>query len=105
MAAKTRHLKFCKSCVKEKKSISVSTTAKKNGKAEAVRFECYLAKANANWLYRFLDADLSTNFEDFDDLVQTISNSNYKIVSGSRINRMGADIAKESARANKDRSI
>jgi hypothetical protein len=61
----------------------------------------HLAKANVPD-YRFLDADLSTNFEDFDDLVQTISNSNYKIVSGSRINRMGADIAKESARQLKD---
>jgi hypothetical protein len=41
---------------------------------------------------------LSTNFDDFHELVNTISNSKYKIVSGSRINRMGADIAKESAR-------
>jgi hypothetical protein len=44
----------------------------------------------------FLDADLSTNLEDFDELVKTISNSKYKIVSGSRINRMGADIKKKS---------
>jgi hypothetical protein len=43
-------------------------------------------------LHRFLDADLSTNFDDFHELVNTISNSKYKIVSGSRINRMGADM-------------
>jgi len=47
----------------------------------------------------FLDADLSTDFRDFDDLVKTLQNSNYKIVSGSRMARMGADITKESARA------
>jgi len=46
----------------------------------------------------FLDADLSTDLADFDDLVSTIENSDYKIVSGSRISRMGADITKESAR-------
>merc|ERR1711976_143651 len=46
----------------------------------------------------FLDADLSTDLRDFDDLVKTIENSDFKIVSGSRISRMGADITKESAR-------
>lgn len=46
----------------------------------------------------FLDADLSTNFEDFEDLVTTIQDSEYHIVSGSRIARMGANIAKESSR-------
>ena len=46
----------------------------------------------------FLDADLSTDLTDFDDLVKTIETSDFKIVSGSRISRMGANIAKESAR-------
>ncbi|MBT8297414.1 MAG: transcriptional regulator, partial [Maribacter sp.] len=46
----------------------------------------------------YLDADLSTDFKDFDELVQTLENSDFKIVSGSRISRMGADITKESAR-------
>lgn len=39
---------------------------------------------------------MSTNFEDSDAIFQTISNSKYKIVSEYRINRRGADIAKES---------
>jgi hypothetical protein len=43
---------------------------------------------------------LSTDF-DFQDLVDTISNSNFKIVSGSRMARMGADITKEFARVSK----
>ena len=47
----------------------------------------------------FLDADLSTDLSDFDDLVSTIENSDYKIVSGSRIKRMGANISKKSARS------
>jgi hypothetical protein len=46
----------------------------------------------------FLDADLSTSLIDFDDLVSVIENSSYKIVSGSRISRMGANITKQSSR-------
>lgn len=79
--------------------ISIYDCEKNGGKAEAVRLGMlHLAKENQFDYIGFLDADLSTNFDDFDDLVQTISNSNYKIVSGSRISRMGANIAKESAR-------
>jgi len=79
--------------------ISIYDCEKNGGKAEAVRLGMlHLAKENQFDYIGFLDADLSTNFDDFDELVQTITNSNYKIVSGSRINRMGANIAKESAR-------
>lgn len=80
--------------------ISVYNCEKNGGKAEAVRLGMiHLAKEKQFDYVGFLDADLSTNFEDFDALVDTIKNSNYKIVSGSRISRMGADIEKESARA------
>jgi len=80
--------------------ISVYDCAKNGGKAEAVR-QGVLHLTNDKQLdyIGFLDADLSTNFQDFDDLVQTISGSEFKIVSGSRIARMGADIHKEGARA------
>lgn len=79
--------------------ISIYDCEKNGGKAEAVRLGMlHLAKQNQFDYIGFLDADLSTNFDDFQDLVSTISNSNYKIVSGSRMSRMGADIAKESAR-------
>lgn len=80
--------------------ISVYDCPKNGGKAEAVRLGMlHLANQRQFNYIGFLDADLSTNFKDFDDLVKTISNSEYKIVSGSRINRMGAEIAKDSARA------
>ncbi|AIG29750.1 transcriptional regulator [Flavobacterium psychrophilum] len=80
--------------------ISVYDCTKNGGKAEAVRLGMlHLAKQSQFNYIGFLDADLSTNFEDFNDLATTISNSNFKIVSGSRINRMGADITKQSARA------
>ncbi|MGB5370443.1 MAG: glycosyltransferase, partial [Flavobacteriaceae bacterium] len=73
--------------------------AKNGGKAEAVRQGIlHLSKDSQLDYIGYLDADLSTDFRDFDDLVQTIGNSNFKIVSGSRINRMGANITKESAR-------
>ena len=80
--------------------ISIYDCEKNGGKAEAVRLGMlHLAAQNQYDYIGFLDADLSTNFDDFQDLVTTISSSKFKIVSGSRMSRMGADITKESARA------
>ncbi|WP_035084022.1 response regulator [Aquimarina latercula] len=80
-------------------SISVYNCEKNGGKGEAVRQGVlHLAKDKQLDYIGYLDADLSTDFRDFDDLVQTIATSDFKIVSGSRMSRMGADITKESAR-------
>lgn len=80
-------------------NISIFNCEINGGKAEAVRQGVqYLSKQNNFDFIGYLDADLSTDFKDFDDLVKTIGNSDFKIVSGSRISRMGANIAKESAR-------
>jgi CheY-like chemotaxis protein len=69
------------------------------GKAEAVRKGMLHMNAQADLDYiGFLDADLSTSLIDFDNLVSVIENSKYKIVSGSRISRMGANITKQSSR-------
>lgn len=79
--------------------ISVYNCAHNGGKAEAVRQGMlYMAKKQDLDFIGFLDADLSTDLKDFDDLVKTIEHSDFKIVSGSRIARMGANITKESAR-------
>ncbi len=79
--------------------ITVYDCEKNGGKAEAVRLGMLHMKEKEDLDYiGFLDADLSTDLADFDDLVKTIENSEFKIVSGSRIARMGADITKESAR-------
>ena len=79
--------------------ITVYDCKKNGGKAEAVRQGMlFMSKKEDLDYIGFLDADLSTDLTDFDDLVSTIENSDYKIVSGSRISRMGADITKESAR-------
>ena len=79
--------------------ITVYDCEKNGGKAEAVRLGMlHMAKKTDLDYIGFLDADLSTDLADFDELVSTIENSDYKIVSGSRISRMGADITKESAR-------
>ncbi|MFI1773309.1 response regulator [Thalassobellus citreus] len=79
--------------------ITVYNCEKNGGKAEAVRLGMlHMAKKTDLDYIGFLDADLSTDLADFDDLVKTIEHSNFKIVSGSRITRMGANIAKESAR-------
>ncbi len=79
--------------------ITVYNCEKNGGKAEAVRLGMlHMAKKEDLDYIGFLDADLSTDLADFDDLVKTIENSNFKIVSGSRISRMGANITKESAR-------
>ncbi|MBC8756992.1 response regulator [Kordia sp. YSTF-M3] len=79
--------------------ITVYDCEKNGGKAEAVRLGMLLMAQQEDLDYiGFLDADLSTDLSDFDDLVSTIENSEFKIVSGSRISRMGANITKESAR-------
>lgn len=79
--------------------ITIHNCVENGGKAEAVRQGMlYMSKQKDLDYIGFLDADLSTDLTDFDELVSTIENSNYKIVSGSRINRMGANITKESAR-------
>ncbi|WP_339729211.1 response regulator [Maribacter stanieri] len=80
-------------------NISIYNCEKNGGKAEAVRQGMlHMAKDSQLDYIGFLDADLSTDFRDFDDLVETLDQSNFKIVSGSRMSRMGADITKESAR-------
>ena len=79
--------------------ITVYDCEKNGGKAEAVRLGMlHMAKKEDLDYIGFLDADLSTDLADFDDLVKTIETSDFKIVSGSRIARMGANITKESAR-------
>ena len=79
--------------------ITVYDCEKNGGKAEAVRLGMlHMAQKDDLDYIGFLDADLSTDLRDFDDLVKTIENSDFKIVSGSRISRMGANITKESAR-------
>ncbi|WP_298520825.1 response regulator [uncultured Kordia sp.] len=79
--------------------ITVYDCEKNGGKAEAVRLGMLHMAQRADLDYiGFLDADLSTDLADFDELVSTIENSDFKIVSGSRISRMGANITKESAR-------
>ncbi|QCX39903.1 response regulator [Aureibaculum algae] len=79
--------------------ITVYDCEKNGGKAEAVRLGMlHMAKKEDLDYIGFLDADLSTDLADFDDLVKTIETTEFKIVSGSRISRMGANITKESAR-------
>ena len=79
--------------------ITIYNCVENGGKSEAVRQGMlYMAAKEGLDYIGFLDADLSTDLTDFDSLVSTIENSDYKIVSGSRINRMGANITKESAR-------
>ncbi|MDO6519651.1 response regulator [Zobellia uliginosa] len=80
-------------------NISIYNCEKNGGKAEAVRQGVlHMIKDEQLDYIGYLDADLSTDFRDFDDLVKTLENSQFKIVSGSRISRMGANITKESAR-------
>ncbi len=79
--------------------ITVFDCVKNGGKGEAVRQGMlHMSQFEDLDYIGFLDADLSTDLADFDDLVTTIENSDFKIVSGSRISRMGANITKESAR-------
>lgn len=98
--SKDRTLEVLKELQKGREDfITVYDCDKNGGKAEAVRLGMlHMAKKEDLDYIGFLDADLSTDLADFDDLVKTIETSDYKIVSGSRIARMGANITKESAR-------
>jgi CheY-like chemotaxis protein len=79
--------------------ITVYDCEKNGGKAEAVRLGMlHMAKQEGLDYIGFLDADLSTNLSDFDDLVCTMESSKFKIVSGSRISRIGAKIKSVGAR-------
>lgn len=79
--------------------ISVYNLDSNRGKAEAVRAGVlHMSKFEGLDYIGFLDADLSTNLSDFDDLVTTIEDSKYKVVSGSRISRMGATISRKNSR-------
>ena len=62
-------------------NISIYDCEKNGGKAEAVRLGMlHMAKDTQLDYIGFLDADLSTDFRDFDDLVETLDKSNFKIV-------------------------
>jgi len=88
-----------KLCKGNEDTISIYNCELNGGKAEAVRQGILHLSKDPQFNYLgYLDADLSTDFRDFDELVQTLENSDFKIVSGSRISRMGANITKESAR-------
>jgi CheY-like chemotaxis protein len=87
-------------------SVDVYNCEKNGGKAEAVRLGIlHLLKDKSLDYFSFLDADLSTNFDDFEDMAKTISSSHYKLVTGSRISRMGAEIIKQSSRGIISKSI
>lgn len=98
--SKDRTLEVLKALQKGRENfITVYDCEKNGGKAEAVRLGMlHMAKKEDLDYIGFLDADLSTDLADFDDLVKTIEHSEFKIVSGSRMARMGANITKESAR-------
>lgn len=80
--------------------ISVFNCPKNGGKSEAVRQGIlYLLKNYPFEYLGFLDADLSTDFNDYELLISSISTNQYVAVVGSRIQRVGAEINKESSRA------
>ena len=78
-------------------NISIYDCDKNIGIAEAVRKGVlYLAKDSQLDFIGYLDADLSTEFKDFDDLVKTLENSQLKIESEYRINGMAGYFTKVS---------
>lgn len=81
--------------------VSVIDIKKNAGKAAAVRAGSrYLySKGNIEYI-GFIDADLSTDFEDFGDLLKTLkTNNKLNFVFGSRAKNASAAIEKDSIRA------
>lgn len=89
------------------RQMSILNCEVNGGKAEAVRqgvLQMYNTKS-VDYI-GFLDADLSVSLEEFTDLVQTLhSDATLKIVSGSRVKRMGAVINRNLKRHLIGRSI
>lgn len=85
--------------VAHKEQIIVVDCLKNQGKAEAVRSGMnYIKRYTRLQHFGFLDADLSTDFEDLKQLIAAIEKTEFEIVSGSRIERMGANIQRKSSR-------
>ena len=76
--------------------ITVFDCPRNGGKAEAVRQGVQYLYDNTNLNYiGFLDADLSVSLEDFTELAETLArDSSLKIVCGSRVKRLGAEISR-----------
>lgn len=92
--------------IAHKEQVIVVDCLKNKGKAEAVRAGInYIKRYTRIEHFGFLDADLSTDFEDLKNLVYTIEKSEFGIVSGSRIERMGANIQRKSSRSVISKSI
>lgn len=73
--------------------ISVVNCGQNGGKAEAVRQGAlFLLKHIDIDFVGFLDADLATDFESYNTLTEIIAKQEFKVVCGSRVKRMGADI-------------
>ena len=81
--------------------VSVIDIKKNLGKAAAVRAGArYLHSRGDIGYVGFIDADLSTDFDDFDDLLKTLkTNRKLSMVFGSRAKNASAGIQKDSFRA------
>ncbi len=81
--------------------VSVIDVKKNAGKASAVRVGArYLHSRGDIEFIGFIDADLSTDFEDFDGLLKTLkTNSKLSMVFGSRAKNATENIEKDATRA------
>lgn len=81
---KTLHLLYAMKA-KAPNSISIVDVKKNSGKATAVRAGVRFLYSMSHIAYiGFIDADLSTDFRDFKDLVKTLKKENKLVVFGSR---------------------
>ncbi len=68
------------------------------GKSETVRTGMmHMVQKNFD-IIGFLDADLSTDFDEVEKMISTMEDLDHKALVGSRINRVGATIARENSR-------
>jgi glycosyltransferase involved in cell wall biosynthesis len=91
-------LQFLASSFKLSQNVKILSLDKNSGKAEAIR-QGYLSLAHQPYAYvGFLDADLSTSLEQYLELVEHIDRSNYLMVSGCRLRRLGAYVIRKPTR-------
>lgn len=79
--------------------VSIYDSTKHGGKAEAIRLGMLQLYEETEVDYMgYLDCDLSISHQDFNSLVTTIENSDFKMVSGSRSKCIGVKFIQGSAR-------
>ncbi len=85
---------------KHKGKVHIFNSTTNVGKAEAIRSGInFMLSHSRSSNIGFMDADLATGFDDYENLVRNLENDNYSMVIGSRMRNSNDNIKRTKARA------